>query len=119
MGVRENKVEKLLDSEFKKIGGITRKWVSPGRDGVPDRICIVDGNVWFVEVKTIDGKLSKVQEREIERLTDVGANVHTVYGAVDVHIFIEGVVKPALQASNALTYDHLDNLDEKLKRTEV
>ena len=103
MGVRENKVEKLLDEQFKKLGGLTRKWVSPGRDGVPDRICILDGHVWFVEVKTIDGKLSKVQEREIERLKDVGAQVHIVYGAVDVHCYIEGVVKPTLRGQNDIT----------------
>jgi Holliday junction resolvase len=98
MGVRENKVERLLDTEFKKIGGLTRKWVSPGRDGVPDRICIVEGRVYFVEVKTIDGKLSKVQEREIKRLEEVGVHAHVVYGAVDVHILIETVVKPELKS---------------------
>jgi len=45
MGVRENKVEKYLDKEVSKIGGITRKWVCPGRDGVPDRICFINADV--------------------------------------------------------------------------
>lgn len=89
MGVRENKVEKYLDSEVKKLGGITRKWVSPGRDGVPDRIVILRGTVWFVEVKTVDGKSTPVQKREQERLMQCGALVHTVYGESDVDLFIE------------------------------
>ena len=80
MGQRENKVEKYLDSEFKKLNGITRKWTSPGRDGVPDRICIVDGDVYLVEVKTVDGKISPVQMREQLNLSLAGATVRTVYG---------------------------------------
>lgn len=90
MGVRENKVEKYLDSEVKKIGGITRKWVSPGRDGVPDRIVIVKGQIWFVEVKTVDGRLSVAQNREHARLIEAGANVCTVYGEEGVDSFIRG-----------------------------
>lgn len=87
MGIRENKVEKYLDSEVKKLGGITRKWVSPGRDGVPDRIVILSGVV-FVEVKTLEGKLTPVQEREHQRLKDAGAIVFTVYGNEGVDLFL-------------------------------
>lgn len=89
MGVRENKVERYLNSEIEKLGGITRKWVSPGRDGVPDRICFLRGKVVFVEVKTDDGKLSPVQEREHRRLIEVGARVRVVYGEDDVDLLIE------------------------------
>lgn len=88
MGVRENKVETYLDKEVQKIGGITRKWASPGRDGVPDRIVIIKGEVWFVEVKTTDGVLTHIQEREHKRLRAAGANVTTVYGATQVNDFV-------------------------------
>ena len=91
MGVRENKVEKYLNTEIEKIGGITRKWVSPGRDGVPDRIVIVGSSVFFVEVKTIDGKLSDAQIREHARLRKEGAQVHTVYGAPGVDEFVRSI----------------------------
>lgn len=91
MGVRENKVEKYLDKQITVLGGLTRKWTSPGRDGVPDRICIVDGNVYFVEVKTVDGKCSPVQLREHERLCDAGATVRTVYGEQGVDEFITSI----------------------------
>ena len=88
MGVRENKVEKYLDSQVVKLGGLTRKWTSPGRDGVPDRIVIVKGKVWFVEVKTVVGVLSEAQKREHTRLIDAGANVVTVRGNKGVEEFI-------------------------------
>ena len=95
MGVRENKVELRLDRLIKEMGGVTRKWVSPGRDGVPDRIVIHQGRVWFVEIKTANGALSVVQTREHERLRAAGASVRTVYGAVDVLMFINEVIDNA------------------------
>lgn len=90
MGVRENKVETYLDDEIIKLGGITRKWVSPGRDGVMDRICFLNPE-WYVEVKTSDGVQTGVQHREAIRLIDHGARVAVVYGNEGVDKFIEWV----------------------------
>ena len=110
MGVRENKVEKYLDEMIQSIGGITRKWVSPGRDGVPDRIVIVPStaadaiarlqrlppdtliaNITLVEVKTVEGVVSLAQNREQQRLIKKGCNVKTVYGAKGVNEFVVGI----------------------------
>lgn len=91
MGVRENKVERYLDSEIMKLGGITRKWVSPGVNGVPDRIVIVKGRVYFVEVKTVDGRLSSWQEREINRLIKHGVNARAVFGQDGVDQLIKSI----------------------------
>ena len=93
MGVRENKVERYLDDEVKKLGGVTRKWVSPGRDGVPDRIVVIASMVVFVEVKTDDGKLSPMQVREHDRLRAAGAEVWTVYGEQGVDDFIDTLAR--------------------------
>lgn len=93
MGVREAKVEKYLDSQVRKLSGLTRKWVSPGVDGVPDRIVIIPGaGVWFVEVKVSDGRLSDCQKREHIRLKDAGANVTTVYGHDGADEFIARIL---------------------------
>jgi len=89
MASRENKVEKYLISEVLKLGGMTRKWVSPGVNGVPDRIVFLNGKIYFVEVKTVDGVLSSWQEREIARLKSHGANVYVVYGQNGVDDFIK------------------------------
>jgi len=93
MGIRENKVERYLDDEIKKLGGITRKWVSPGRDGAPDRIIIIRGTVIFVEVKTVDGKLSRAQEREHNRLHNAGAVVRTVFGEAHVDTLVKWIAE--------------------------
>lgn len=90
-GTQEGKVEKYLDAQVQKeLGGITRKWVSPGRVGVPDRIVILPGGrVLFVEVKTETGALSPMQKRELQRLRDMGADTRVVYGEKDVDQLIE------------------------------
>ena len=90
MGQRENKVETYLKKEVTRIGGLSRKWVSPQHAFVPDQIVIFEG-VWFVEVKTHDGKSSSGQLREAVRLKEHGANVVTVTGKSGVDAFIRAL----------------------------
>ena len=53
MTMREKKIEKKLISEAKKRGGLAVKFVSPGFDGMPDRIVLMpEGKMAFVEVKS-------------------------------------------------------------------
>lgn len=93
MGVREAAVEKYLHDQVTKRGGMTWKFTSPSRVGVPDRIIRLPqwpvGMVWFAEVKTEDGKLSSVQEREIERMRSLGMCVVVLYGKAEVDMFLE------------------------------
>ena len=50
--MREKTIEKKLISETKAIGGIAPKLVSPGFDGMPDRMVLLPGGrIGFVEVK--------------------------------------------------------------------
>ena len=50
--MREKEVEKKLVQAVKARGGICLKWVSPGFDGMPDRIVFLPkGKIGFVEVK--------------------------------------------------------------------
>lgn len=96
MGVRENrenKVETHLNGRVVTIGGLTRKWVSPGHVGVPDRIVIYQGFVFFVEVKTIDGRYEPGQQREHDRLREKGAIVCTVYGDEGVTGLIDDLTR--------------------------
>lgn len=88
MGKRENKVETHLKREVTRIGGESRKWVSPQHSFVPDQIVFYKGDIYFAEVKTSDGKLSSGQEREHARLRAQGANVVVVTGREGVDKFI-------------------------------
>jgi hypothetical protein len=46
--MRERDVESYFRQRVIKLGGMTRKYTSPGQRGVPDRIMFLDGVV-FVE----------------------------------------------------------------------
>lgn len=91
MGTRENNVETYFKDEWRRIGGITRKFVSPGHVGVTDQIGIINGVVWFVEIKPIGESLAPWQMREQRRLVDAGANVITLRGHAEVDEFIRHV----------------------------
>jgi len=68
---RERDIEKYMRQEVEKMGGMFLKWVSPGNDGVPDRIAILPtGMVVFIELKAEDGRVSQLQEWWIRKLRD-------------------------------------------------
>ena len=81
----EREVEKKLVDGVRRMGGRAYKFVSPGNDGVPDRIVVLpDTAPMFVELKTELGKLSSLQKVQITRLEKLGQ-----YGAKDVENFLE------------------------------
>ena len=50
--MREKDIERKFVAEVKRRGGICPKWVSPGFDGMPDRIALLPGGKsGFVEAK--------------------------------------------------------------------
>lgn len=86
---REKRVEKYVSEEVRKMDGLSLKFVSPGNDGVPDRILVFpDGRTVFVELKTDVGRLSQVQEFQIGRLLDRNQQVCIVYGMDGAKEFI-------------------------------
>jgi Holliday junction resolvase-like predicted endonuclease len=57
----EKHIEAYLVKRVKALGGIAYKW--RGHGGAADRIIVLpNGTVWFVEVKTIGGRLSALQK---------------------------------------------------------
>ena len=88
----EKEVEKFLVRQVKKLGGISFKFISPGNAGVPDRIVILpNGKVLFVELKTDKGKLTKLQEVQIKKISDLGADVRVLRGIEGVKEFINEI----------------------------
>lgn len=77
----EKEIEKILVSEVKKLGGRAYKWVSPGNDGVPDRIVIFPNRPpVFVELKSESGRLTALQDVQIKRIRELGQAVFVVRG---------------------------------------
>ena len=85
----EKDIEKVLIDGVKKIGGRAYKFVSPGNSGVPDRLVVFRGRApVFVELKTKTGKLTELQEVQIERLRSLGQDVRVLYGRDEVLRFL-------------------------------
>ena len=60
--MREKEIEKKLTQMVKKAGGICPKLVSPGFDGMPDRMVLLpNGKIGFVEVKATGEKPRPLQ----------------------------------------------------------
>lgn len=92
--MKESAVEAKLVRLVKAHGGLCLKWVSPGHVGVPDRIVILPGGrVYFVELKTAEGRLSPAQVVCHKELRKRGAEVVTLRGADEVARFVEEVCR--------------------------
>ena len=64
----ERDIEKYLVAEVRKRGGEAYKFTSPAMRGVADRLVVMPGAVWFVELKRPGGKLTPLQERFRDRM---------------------------------------------------
>lgn len=96
--MREREIESRLRDGVKKLGGLCYKFVSPGNRGVPDRIVILPGGaVYFVELKTEVGRLSKLQRLQIKRMERLGVQVKVLYGLSEVNAFLSGIEKEERQ----------------------
>ncbi len=88
--MRESEIEKILVDGIRKLGGRAFKWVSPGNDGVPDRIVVLPGYpAIFVEMKTVTGKLTSLQRVQVGRLQKMGQDVRVLYGEKETQTFLE------------------------------
>ncbi|GAA0434554.1 VRR-NUC domain-containing protein [Virgibacillus salarius] len=88
--MKESQLEKRLKDKIEQLGGLCFKWVSPGRRGVPDRICILPrGRTIFVEMKAPNGKLSPLQEKRIQELEKRKHEVYVLESKQKVDAFIK------------------------------
>jgi hypothetical protein len=74
--MREKQTEEKLVKAVKAAGGICPKFVSPGFDGMPDRIVLLgNGHMGFVEVK-VKGKAPRpLQKKRHTLLRELGYKV--------------------------------------------
>lgn len=68
----EKWLEAKLKTDVNKIGGRALKFVSPGNDGVPDRLVLMpNAKVYFAELKSTGQRLGPLQrywKRELEKM---------------------------------------------------
>lgn len=71
--MREKQIEAKLISAVKAEGGMCPKLISPGTDGMPDRMVLLpEARIGFVEVKAPGQKPRPLQERRHAQLRDLG-----------------------------------------------
>ena len=74
--MREKQIEQKLARAVKAHGGLCPKLVSPGMDGMPDRMALLpEGRIVFVEVKAPGKKPRPLQVRRHEQLRVLGFRV--------------------------------------------
>ena len=74
--MREKIIEQKLVRAIKRAGGLAVKFTSPGFDGMPDRLVILqNGYVAFVEVKAPGLKPRLLQVKRHEMLRRLGCKV--------------------------------------------
>lgn len=90
--MRERGIEAYLRDQIKRLGGIAYKFVSPGNAGVPDRLVLLPaGRVAFVELKAPGKQPTPLQQRQQQRIRDLGFTVLVIDSKAGVDDFIKGV----------------------------
>ena len=91
----EKQIERKLVTAVRMRGGMCPKWVSPGLDGVPDRVILFPGGrMAFAETKAPGMKLRPLQAKRKAQLEGLGFRVFVIDGTEQ----IEGVLDE-IQAS--------------------
>lgn len=79
VGVREKTIERKLAEAVRKHGGIAPKFVSPGFNGMPDRLVLMPkGRMSFVEVKAPGRNPRALQLARHELLRRLGFKVYVL-----------------------------------------
>lgn len=87
---RERGIENRLKQSVTRVGGLYLKFMSPGNNGVPDRVVIFPGGtVYFVELKRPGGKPRKIQQTCMRRMKHTGAHVVMIDSRKQADHFIE------------------------------
>lgn len=91
--MREKKIEQKLVMAVKKHGGICPKFVSPGFDGMPDRLLLLPhGRFAFVEVKAPNQKPRPLQLSRHRLLRRLGFRVYVLDALEDIDKIIKEVM---------------------------
>ena len=79
--MREKTIESKLVKAVREIGGLAPKFVSPGLDGVPDRLVLLPGGrIAFIELKAPGKTLRPLQVRRKRQLEALGFSVYRIDG---------------------------------------
>lgn len=94
MGRAEARVEDYLTERVEALGGLCWKFGAALRGGVPDRLVSLPWvGLLLVETKAPDGRLSKLQIAQHERLRAAGSEVHVASTRLQVDQLLDILVE--------------------------
>ena len=73
--ILESKRQAKIIAKLTQEGWLCVKLITTSCNGIPDLLCLKNGETMFIEVKQPDGKLSELQKIRIEQLKEKGFNV--------------------------------------------
>ena len=93
--MREREIEKQFALAVKKRGGICPKFVSPGHDGMPDRLALLpDGKFAFVELKAPGKKPRPLQIRRMKQITALGIPCYVIDAKEQIGGVLDAISSP-------------------------
>lgn len=96
---KERKVEEYIIEKVKSLGGKCYKFVSPGNNGVPDRIVLLPpGQVHFVELKAPGEKPRPSQLAVHREMAAVGIRVRVLDSKAAVDDFLREVADGGIRS---------------------
>lgn len=88
----EKEIEMKLVRAVRRKGGLCPKWVSPGLNGVPDRIILLPGRrVAFAELKAPGRRPRPIQVLRHEQLRTLGFPVYVIDNPGQIENMLEEV----------------------------
>lgn len=96
---RERDVEAYFVRLIERAGGKAYKFVSPGCDGVPDRLAILPGGtIFFAELKAPGQKPRILQEKRGEEIAELGVPAFWIDSKEDAESLVAAAASGKLEA---------------------
>jgi VRR-NUC domain. len=90
--VNEKYLERKLVKAVRKSGGLAPKFVSPGFDGVPDRIILLpSGHIAFAELKAPGKVMRPLQVRRKKQLEALGFKVYCIDNTEQISAILQEI----------------------------
>lgn len=88
----EKQIEQKLVKAVKAKGGLAPKFVSPGFDGVPDRIVLLPpGRIAFIELKAKGRNMRPLQVRRKRQLEGLGFSVYCIDDTEQIGVILDEI----------------------------
>ena len=93
--MREKVIENQLNQAVRRSGGLALKFVSPGFNGVPDRLLLfTGGRAAFCEVKAPGQKPRPLQVHRMEQLRRLGFKAFVIDDVNQIGGMIDEICSP-------------------------